>query len=446
MKSGFRKIVVAITISMSILVVSVITEQLSMKPYGGGAFRSALAQGSTTIVNVKEFGAKGDGVSDDTAAIQTAINTAPDRSTVYFPAGAYNVSNFTVNKRSGLSFVGEGRNSLIKQKAGAWRIATFDSSHDIVITKLTFDANGISKYGGVVFYAVSEVRIENNAFIDSAPKPIGATDRYSFVFAKGSEPSREIKILNNVIEDLQLEVDHAQRVVIDGNTISRAVRTAGIGIFTIGDNAIAEDYVIRRNTLIDPIQTGFNVGIDPPNSRNCIFRRITIANNTIIRKKIAGYGFRIGTPDNSQATTGNVFEDLVIKDNVIRIEPTVPAPSRMIFANTSAAAGIVFKRLSVIGNTIENEGPRSTEYAIDLRRIQNSIVADNTVKGVTNGISLAGDLLSNEVRNNNVEASDVAYLIEGSLGGNKAANNRIAGNPKQAWKLSRLQTSDAVQQ
>ena len=96
---------------------------------------------------------------------------------------------------------------------------------------------------------------------------------------KGAEPSRDIKILNNVIEDLQLEVDHSQDVVIEGNTVSRAVNTAGIGIFTVGHNAIAEDYLIKGNTVIDPPGAGFSVGIDPPSSRNCVFRRITIINN-----------------------------------------------------------------------------------------------------------------------------------------------------------------------
>ncbi len=52
---------------------------------------------------------------------------------------------------------------------------------------MAFDANGIMSYRGVVFYAVRGVRIENNSFFDSAPKPVGKTDHYSFVFARGSE-------------------------------------------------------------------------------------------------------------------------------------------------------------------------------------------------------------------------------------------------------------------
>ncbi len=251
------------------------------------------------IVNVRDFGARGDGAADDTAAIQAAINAAKARETIYFPSGIYDVSNFVVKNRSGLSFAGEGQKSVIRQRAGAARLATIEASRDIVISNLAFDANGIVSYGGVVFYAVTGVRIENNRFIDSAPKPVGRTDRYSFVFARGSVPSRDIKILNNVIEDLQLEVNHSQRVVIERNSVKRAVATAGIGIFTVGDKAIAEDYQITNNIVIDPVGAGFSVGIDPPTDSHCVFRRITIADNQVIRTKTAGYGVRIGTPNNS---------------------------------------------------------------------------------------------------------------------------------------------------
>ncbi|TMA93436.1 MAG: DUF1565 domain-containing protein [Deltaproteobacteria bacterium] len=341
--------------------------------------------------------------------------------------------------------MGEGRDSVIKQKAGAERFATFDRSSDIVITKLGFDANGVTSYGGLVFYAMNRVRIENNWFWDSAPKPVQGTDRYSIVFGKGSAPSQDIRIVNNVIDDLQVEVDHSKQVVIDRNAVNRAVKTAGIGVFTVGNNAVAEDYQITNNVVVDPLGAGISVGIDPPTDSHCIFRRITIAGNQVIRAKTADYGIRIGTPNNSKTTTGNVFEDLVIKDNRMGIETTAPPPEPMIFANTSSAAGIVFKRLTVTGNTIENSGPKKG-YAIDLRRIQNSVVTDNTVKGVGSGISLSGDLLSNEVRNNVVEASEVAYRLEDSLGGNKAANNRIVGKPRQGWMSSNLKASDAVEQ
>jgi polygalacturonase len=44
------------------------------------------------LFNVKDFGAKGDGVSNDTTFIQTAILACPDNGTVYVPKGTYFVT------------------------------------------------------------------------------------------------------------------------------------------------------------------------------------------------------------------------------------------------------------------------------------------------------------------------------------------------------------------
>jgi hypothetical protein len=402
-------------------------------------------QADRKFFSVKRFGARGNGVADDTAAIQAAIAAAPKGSTLYFPVGTYMVSNLPVNNRSGLSFVGEGFKSVVKRKADAARIATVEGSSDITVRNLAFDANGIDSYGGVVFYAANRVRIEQTHFFDSKPKPIGSNDRYSYVFARGNIPSEDIQIVDNLIEDLQLEVDHAKNVVIDGNRVSRAVRTAAIGVFTVADHTIAEDITIVRNIIIDPIGVGFNVGIDPPTDNKCIFRRIHIVDNKIFRMKTDNYAVRIGTPNNSIATMGNVFEDITIKNNFIQIDTTGPGQTQIIFANASRIAGIVFNRLVVTGNEIQSKGAKGTEYAIDLRQIQYSTVASNSIKGVGNGISLAGDLLHNNVRENLVEASGIAYQLSGSLGGNRAQSNRVLGNPKTRWNVSEPAASDLVE-
>lgn len=44
------------------------------------------------VVNVKDFGALGDGTANDTASIQAAINASPTGAVLYFPAGVYMIS------------------------------------------------------------------------------------------------------------------------------------------------------------------------------------------------------------------------------------------------------------------------------------------------------------------------------------------------------------------
>lgn len=45
------------------------------------------------IVSVKDFGAKGDGITNDTAAIQAAINAAGSYASIFFPTGTYLVTS-----------------------------------------------------------------------------------------------------------------------------------------------------------------------------------------------------------------------------------------------------------------------------------------------------------------------------------------------------------------
>lgn len=88
--------------------------QIFETPYGLGDFTPVLADGTTKprmlkdrfadVVNVKDFGAVGDGVHDDTKAIQAALTLS--LKSVYFPAGAYVVSD-TLNVRDYQSLIGE---------------------------------------------------------------------------------------------------------------------------------------------------------------------------------------------------------------------------------------------------------------------------------------------------------------------------------------------------
>lgn len=91
-----------------------------------------------TIVSVKDFGAVGNGVTDDTAAINAAIaliNTGTVKA-LQFPAGTYIISNaLTPITRSGVSLLGEGpRQSVINQTSNNdtfWFKSTSPSTTDL---------------------------------------------------------------------------------------------------------------------------------------------------------------------------------------------------------------------------------------------------------------------------------------------------------------------------
>jgi hypothetical protein len=77
---------------------------------------TALATGSTTartlanrfadVVNVKDFGAVGDGIADDTAAIQAALTAVPSGGSLFFPTGTY--LGYLLIWRGDISILGSG--------------------------------------------------------------------------------------------------------------------------------------------------------------------------------------------------------------------------------------------------------------------------------------------------------------------------------------------------
>lgn len=77
------------------------------------------------VVNVKYHGAVGDGVTNDTAAIQAAINGSSNGATIYFPAGVYLISSPIILQEdrayvgAGTAFAGANGGAVIKQQDGA---------------------------------------------------------------------------------------------------------------------------------------------------------------------------------------------------------------------------------------------------------------------------------------------------------------------------------------
>ena len=79
-----------------------------------------------SFINVVDYGAKGDGITDDTEAIQKAINeNAPTETTgeflgcdIFFPSGKYVISN-TIELPAFINLIGEGRGQTMLYMANA---------------------------------------------------------------------------------------------------------------------------------------------------------------------------------------------------------------------------------------------------------------------------------------------------------------------------------------
>ncbi len=129
-----------------------------------------IAAFAAPLLNVKSFGARGDGITDDTKAIQKAIDAADPMvgTTIYFPSGVYSIAGYTTTTNylenysllmhSNIDFRGEGETSVV-------RIG------DHMYDKADINANAHIFYGnGLSNVSFGNIRIEMNGQNNLVPK------------------------------------------------------------------------------------------------------------------------------------------------------------------------------------------------------------------------------------------------------------------------------------
>lgn len=98
---------------------------------------------SDTTFNVKtSYGAIGDGVSDDTAAIKNAISAAAlsPMSTVFFPAGTYKITS-DIKLVSNVRYLGQGKTAtIIKSSGDVGEMMNYDNCSYIEVRDLCLDS------------------------------------------------------------------------------------------------------------------------------------------------------------------------------------------------------------------------------------------------------------------------------------------------------------------
>lgn len=93
------------------------------------------------IISVKDYGAVGNGTTDDSAAITAALAAAPIRSCVYFPAGNYACASPITFPNNILSYVGDGSRQSVLIYTGT----------DTTVDCFTFPEAGGVRLSGIGF-------------------------------------------------------------------------------------------------------------------------------------------------------------------------------------------------------------------------------------------------------------------------------------------------------
>lgn len=139
-KTGYETVAIS-AIELDDLLASSGSNSVGYLPAGTGAVSRTVQGKLRETVSVTDFGAVGNGVADDTAAIQTAITAVKNTSKqLFFPAGSYRVTSSLVMDAVGMSFMGAGGGGNARSAAGS--LGVVGTGSNVSATQIIGDFNG----------------------------------------------------------------------------------------------------------------------------------------------------------------------------------------------------------------------------------------------------------------------------------------------------------------
>jgi len=362
-------------------------------------------------VNVKDFGAVGDGVTDDTAAIQAAVDS--NASSVFVPSGRYAISRVNVN--SPVRIVGESRELLngsvlipydtTGQSASNTMINI--QSDDVSIGNIGFDLiaspnpNDENLDQGTPYYAVRVLEKSDN---------LGYA-RFEFKNLHFDKGRNQLKLENSedvLVEDCIFEnADNGwgcasrsgkrqtyNRITSrNHNTANTSVGGAdGIKISTDPDTYV-DDIKITNCTFTGNSRDGIDINLGSG-------RNIIISNNLIEDNDLTGIEVKKGILSALVGVDGE-YQDLIISDNIIKMNSQLQVCINC--QNTYSEDGAIYRSVNIFNNHLEYilEDGSSTDPAIKLEGITGGRVLGNSIVNARVGIGVrelgSGSVISNNI-------------------------------------------------
>lgn len=294
------------------------------------AARGGTTPASGTVFDVHDFGAVGDGVTDDTDPVNRALDAveAAGGGTLYFPPGAYPVSgNEPAILRDNLEIVGEDATILKAVRNGATFMAL---------------SRGRTGYGS----GVRNVRVRGLHFLGSYPDV-----RLQAPFAL--HHASDVVIEDCVFEQVQgsrhsIDLGGCEDIVVRGCTWLGFYNTEGPAY--VGAECIQVDYSYQGALSYE----------DTPGSHDGLLsRRVTIEDCEFLPTTVDGVEYPCPNPLGIHGVREDSwYEDIVFQRNLVVDPgegPAAPWPDDPTKQNTAIARGVVHlpatRGVRIEGNT-----------------------------------------------------------------------------------------------
>ncbi|HEY9717409.1 MAG TPA: right-handed parallel beta-helix repeat-containing protein [Trichormus sp.] len=356
---------------------------------------SAIAAAATShVVNVKTFGAKGDGVTDDQAALEAAFQYAASRSQVvlFFPPGRYIHSDLLTATNTGV--VG----------STATLVGNGDTAHK------SLELNGKC--------VVSDMGFE---FVESSFSQTEA----AIIILTGSGTTVSRCNFNNVVVGIQF-ADGTTKSIASNCTFTNQISGSFGGVILRGDhNQVVECRFVNNNA-------GNSIGIQTGSITNgvihgCTFSNVNVA--VLIASLFGGPANFLQVDHNvmqvgDRGITGNGGTNLSFTDN--RISPV---------AANSGTGGIAvnfnhhFDNVQIRDNSISGFAGNGIDGAFTAANIQHNLITNCGGPGIditdtSNGLNIS----LNALKNCGLTTGPAVIFVESGTGSVAIRSNTYTGN------------------
>lgn len=342
------------------------------------------------IFNVKSYGAKSDGVTDDTLACQAALNAVPDTGgVVCFPSGTYLISGLLV-KKDRTHIIGFGWPTLKATVKEIKMLSTNDYDYinieGIRIVGTGKDTGSSSGQGGIHITGLSQYcTVKNNIILSASGSGIVEDGNYNFI------------INNLIIETGEHGIYMSSPIssIVDGNIIVDAgkdtVLVPATGVYGIKIDGATRCSVVN-NKIINP-------------KNHAIQFAATTSQNIVMGNNISGSGLE------AIVLSGGESLDNIVKGNTIN--------QSVAYYGINITKG---QRNIIEGNHIIMNANKSAIYVED--------VGKNTVRGniLIATVAVASGAIVSTASDNQIEGNSI--LVNGGSWGQGVYLNSTANNNK----------------
>jgi hypothetical protein len=386
---------------------------------------AALQEIALTAVGVicpeRGFGAVGDGVTDDTAALQAACQAAAGKTLRLTPGKTYLLASGAMRVKSGTKIIAYG--ATIKRGSGTNRF-------------LTWDTDGVTGS----YNAVSDVTVLGGIWDGGYPTITTSLTMFGICH------SRRTRIhdcyMKNVAANHYIEINSSSDVVISGCTFEGGGEQVDDSMEAVQIDGAIDSATFSGGAPYD-LTFCSNITIANCNFNNCgtgIGTHSTVSGSKHSHIRIIGNhftnpwfcGVRVTNWDNT-VISGNVFYGglhairvfadvttimygLTITGNIMqKIGSTtkdVAGNGHAIYLSGNSAGTESVQRFTITGNTIYDMGEAKSGSAIKVNYCSFGTVSNNAIDGMTNGNGIVAFTCQNLMVNGN-EISNISASFKG---------------------------------